>query len=153
MVIAAWIASACAAQPAVPAAATGLKGTRWQLAVITSMDDAQPPLRSAVPGRYTIEFGVDGSLRVQLDCNRGRAAWSAEAAPGATAARRSGSVVFGPLAMTRAQCPAGSLEPRLSALFPYVRSFVIENGALHLSLMADGGIITWDPIPAGGTSR
>jgi hypothetical protein len=50
-------------------------------------------------------------------------------------------------------CPAGSLEPRLSALFPYVRSFVIENGTLHLSLMADGGIVSWDPVPAAGTPR
>jgi hypothetical protein len=41
----------------------------------------------------------------------------------------------------------------LSALFPCVRSFVIENGAPHLSLMADGGIGSWDPVPATGTPR
>jgi heat shock protein HslJ len=143
----------CAAAPLPATAPLGLEGTRWQLAVVNSMDDAQPPLRPADPARYTIEFTVDRRLLVQLDCNRGHATWTAEAAPDASAQRRSGSLMFGPLATTRMICPPGSLEPRLAAIFPYVRSFVIENGQLHLALLADGGILSWNPVAADRATR
>lgn len=136
----------CAAPPIPTTTLPGLEGTRWQLAVVTSMDDSQPPLRPADPPRYTIEFATDGRLLVQLDCNRGHATWKAEPAPDASAKRRSGSLQFGPLATTRMACPPGSLEPRLAAMLSYVRSFVIEDGQLHLWLMADGGILSWNPV-------
>jgi len=28
---------------------------------------------------------------------------------------------------------------------PYVRAYLLRNGRLHLSLMADGGILVWEP--------
>jgi hypothetical protein len=30
---------------------------------------------------------------------------------------------------------------------PFVRSFVIKDGNLHLALMADGGIYQFSPLP------
>lgn len=147
------VLAGCAATPIPTAKSIGLEGTRWQLAVVTSMDDSQPPLRPADPARYTIEFAADGRLLVQLDCNRGHAQWKAEPAPDASAERRSGSLLFGPLATTRMACQTSSLEPRLAAILPYVRSFVIENGQLHLSLMADGGIVSWNPVAADRPAR
>ena len=30
----------------------------------------------------------------------------------------------------------------------FVRSFVLREGRLYLSLMADGGILVWEPDPA-----
>jgi len=50
---------------------------------------------------------------------------------------------FGPLASTRAQCPADSLDQNLSRQLPHVRSFVLKEGRLFMSLMADGGILEW----------
>jgi heat shock protein HslJ len=112
------------------------------------MSEEVPPARPTGGRPYTLSFDADGQLRLQLDCNRGRATWQAEPAPDATAQRSSGSLRLGPLATTRAACPPGSLEPRLVRELPFVRSFVIEGGRLHLALMADGGIQTWGPLHA-----
>jgi para-nitrobenzyl esterase len=35
---------------------------------------------------------------------------------------------------------------RLGRDLPYVRSYVLKAGHLHLSLMADGGIYEFEPI-------
>lgn len=117
------------------------------------MDDAQPPLRPNEPTRYALEFAVDGRLLLRLDCNSGRTAWQAVPAPDSDLARRSGSLSFGPIASTRMACPPGSLEPRLTAMLPFVRSFVIERGQLHLALQADGGILSWNPAPPTAAPR
>ena len=48
---------------------------------------------------------------------------------------------------TRAACPPGSLYNRVVKDMPFVRSFVIKDGGLHLALMADGGIYNYSPMP------
>lgn len=138
--------SGCAAAPP-DATLLQLEGRRWELAQITSMDDAQAPLKPPDPRRYWIELGSGGQLQLGLDCNQGRASWQSQPAPDSKPQRRSGSLTLGPIASTRAACPPGSLAPRLSALLPHVRSYVIERGQLHLALMADGGILSWNPAP------
>ncbi len=100
-----------------------LSGTSWQLVRIQSMDDkvATPTDRS----KYTMTFGADGRVNMRVDCNRGSGTWkSAEAS----------QLVFGPMAMTRAMCPPGSLHDRIVKDMPYVRSYVIKDGHLFLSL-------------------
>jgi hypothetical protein len=57
---------------------------------------------------------------------------------------------FGPLALTRALCPAGSLHDQIVRQWPYVRSYVLRDGMLHVSLMADGGIYAFAPADAEG---
>lgn len=131
----------------VEAQAPPLIGTRWQLVSIQSMDDAQGTVRPAEPARYTLEFGTDGRVAVRLDCNRGSATWQAQPAAQVEPHRASGQLLLGPLASTRAMCPPDSLAPRLASSWPFVRSYVIEAGRLHLSLMADGGILIWAPAP------
>jgi hypothetical protein len=111
----------CAAAPAARPAAQGLAGTAWALEAVVSMADDQPTLRPDDPARYTLVFGANGQAQLRLDCNRASAAWQAEPAPGASAAL-------------------------LVRDLPYVRSYVIESGRLHLALMADGGILRWAPL-------
>ncbi len=130
-----------------------LVGDRWELVAITSMDDAQPPWKPADSSRYWIEFGSDGRLLLKMDCNNGRSSWQSEPAPDANPARRAGSLQLGALVTTRVACPPGSLEPKLTALLPFVRSYVIENGQLHLSLMADGGVLSWKPVAPSAPVR
>jgi len=43
-------------------------------------------------------------------------------------------------------CPPGSLNQRVSTALAGVRTYLIEEGRLHLSLLADSGILTWEPI-------
>ncbi len=141
-------ASASPGAAASPAAAPlpALAGSQWRLVQIVSMDDAVGRTRPADPSRYTLQLGADGRASLRLDCNRGSASWTAQA----SAEPASGSFRFGPLATTRALCPPGSLSQRLTAQIPYVRSYLIRNGHLHLALMADGGILEWEPLLQSG---
>ena len=140
--------TACAATPGAPAA--GLTGTSWQLGAIQSMDDAQGTTRIADPSRFTLHFGGDGRASLRLDCNRGSGSYQARAA----ADGRSGSLTFGPIAATRALCPPPNLDERVARDLGHVRSYLLKDGRLFLSLMADGGIYEWQPAtPATEDSR
>lgn len=132
--------TACAGKgpaPAVAPAADGIAGSSWELVEFQSMDDAQGATRPAAGQTYLVRFGADGSASFQLNCNRGAARWSAAPASG------SGALTFGALAMTRAYCPQPSLDTRIAQHLEFVRSYIIRDGVLSMSLMADGGIYRW----------
>ncbi|MBL8316348.1 MAG: META domain-containing protein [Rubrivivax sp.] len=141
----AGLALVACATPEPPA--PSLSGSRWVLVAIESMDEAQPTARPDDASRYRLAFGAQGQASLQLDCNRGSGTWQATPSAQAEPGRASGSLVFGPIATTRAMCPPGSLAPRLERALPYVRSYLLKDGQLHLSLMADGGILSWRPAP------
>ncbi len=112
-----------------------LEGTSWQLvkfqgsdAKILSPDDKS---------KYTITFGTDGRVSARIDCNRGFGTWKSSGP---------NQLQFGPLALTRAMCPPGSLHDRIAKDWAAVRSYIINDGHLFLSLMADGGIYEFEPI-------
>jgi heat shock protein HslJ len=138
---AAWL---CPALGWPQAGSAALAGTHhWRLERIVSMDDAQPP-RSPAPGAvYEVRFGLDRQAALQLDCNRAHGGFEAERT---RADADAGGLRFGPLASTRALCGTGSLEPLLMRQLPYVRSWIVRDGRLHMSLMADGGILEWRPV-------
>lgn len=131
--------SACAGNATAPEGTTDpLAGTRWQLDSIDYMDDTSfTPDGSA---KYTLEFDATGMVGMQADCNRLRGSYAYNAPSG---------LEFGALLSTRAACPPGSLYHRVVKDMPFVRSFVIKNGRLHLALMADGGIYNYSPMPSG----
>jgi para-nitrobenzyl esterase len=111
-----------------------LGGTSWQLVRFQGGDGAV-----ATPddkGKYTVAFAADGTINMRIDCNRGRGGWKS-AGPG--------QLEFGPMAITRAMCPPGSLHDQIVRQWPFVRSYVVKDGRLYLSLMADGGIYEFEP--------
>jgi heat shock protein HslJ len=118
-----------------------LNGTSWRLVEIQSMDDATGTLRPDDRNQYTLELRKDGVASLRLGCNRATGSWTAESASD----RNSNRFIFGPLAGTRAMCPPQSLDSKIMAQAPYVRAYLLRNGRLHLSLMADGGILVWEP--------
>jgi heat shock protein HslJ len=117
-----------------PAAGAPLTGTTWQLVRFQGGDDRilTPSDRS----HYTLAFEDGGRVAARVDCNRGRATWKAGA---------SGQVEMGPLLLTRAKCPDGSLHDQIVKQWPAIRSFVLKDGHLFLSLMADGGVYEFEP--------
>jgi heat shock protein HslJ len=129
--------------PDAAAAPRALAGTRWRLVEFQSMDDRQATTRPHDASLYTMQLGADGRVQMQLNCNRAQGDWSAEPA----ADRTSGRFSFGPLAATRALCPPPSMDETIVAQAPYVRGYLLKDGRLHLSLMADGGIFVWEPDP------
>lgn len=62
---------------------------------------------------------------------RGRGTWTSDGP---------NQLQFGPMALTRALCPPDSLHDRVMRDLPYIRSYVLQDGHLFLSLMADGGM-------------
>jgi para-nitrobenzyl esterase len=131
-------ASDSAPSPPAVAAPRSLEGTAWQLVGFEGGDGTR--LTPDDPAKYTIEFAAGGKLAARLDCNRGRGTWKAS----------DSSLEFGPMALTRAMCPPGSLHDRMVKHWPYVRSYLIRDGHLYLSLMADGGIYEFEPAGVSG---
>lgn len=124
------------AQIASEAPQQGLEGTSWQLVRFQGGDGTilTPDGRA----NYTIAFADGGGLSVRFDCDRGRGTWRSQ---------ESGRIEFGPLALTRAMCPPGSLHDAMVKQWPFVRSYTIKSGHLFVSLMADGGTFEFEPFP------
>jgi para-nitrobenzyl esterase len=112
----------------------GLAGTSWQLVEFQGGDGAT--LTPDDRAKYTIEFGAGGQLSARVDCNRGRGTWTSSG---------SSQIAFGPLALTRAMCPAGSLDNQIMRQWSNIRSYVIKDGHLFLALKADGGVYEFEP--------
>lgn len=129
------------------AASQPLAGTDWQLVAIQSMDDAQGRTVVPQPERFTLTFATDGSVALRLDCNQGAGRYLSEAA--AASGPPSGHLRFEGLAVTRALCLPASLDARVTRDLAHVRSYLLQDGKLFLSLMADGGILEWTPVPRG----
>ena len=120
-----------------------LTGTSWQLMRIESMaPDEQPDTTIDDPAKYTVSFSGDGRAEFQVDCNRGNAAWQA-----AASGPDSGSLTFGPIALTKMACPPPSSDTAVAAALSRVRSYLLSDGKLHLSLEADSGIMHFGPLP------
>lgn len=135
--LALWAAQGLAA--GAPASSAPLAGTEWRLVEFQSTDDTKGTTRPSEGTLYTMWLHGDGTVTMQLNCNRATGTWSAT--PGSDAA--SGRFEFGPLAATRALCPPPSMDGSIAAQSAYVRSYLLKDGRLHLSLMADGGIYVW----------
>ncbi|HKU47840.1 MAG TPA: META domain-containing protein [Burkholderiales bacterium] len=117
-------------------APASLAGTSWQLVRFRGGDDRvlTPDERS----KYTLSFGADGTLVARIDCNRGRGGWKSP---------QQGRLELGAMAMTRAMCPPGSIDHEIAKRLPHVRSYIIKDGRLFLSMMADGGTFELEPVP------
>lgn len=121
-----------------------LTGTSWELVSIESMaPDEQPSTTIDDPAKYTVAFGDDGRAAFQVDCNRGNATWMAD-----SAAPDSGGLSFGPLALTKMFCPPPSADAKVVAALDLVRSYLLSDGQLHMSMEADSGILHWRPAAA-----
>ena len=122
-------------QPSAQAPSSGLAGTSWQLVKFQGSDDTT--LRPDDRAKYTIDFGAGGRLTTRIDCNRGRGTWKSTGPS---------QIEFGPLALTRAPCPAGSLHDQIVKQWGNIRSYVIRDGHLFLALKLDSGIYEFEPV-------
>jgi len=114
-----------------------LGGTAWQLVKFQGSDDT-----TIVPddkAKYTLQFASDGGLNVRIDCNRGRGTWKSSGP---------NKLELSILALTRAMCPPGSMHDRIVTHWNSIRSYVVKDGRLFLSVMADGGIYEFEPLLA-----
>ena len=82
-------------------------------------------------------MAADGVVSMRIDLQSSRGGWKSAG---------KGQIEFGPMAITRAACPPGSLHDQIVKQWPYVRSYVMKDGQLFLSLMADGGTYEFEPL-------
>ena len=113
----------------------GLAGTSWQLVKFQGGDDKT--LTPDDRAKYTIEFMAGGQFAARIDCNRGSGTWTSSGPS---------QIQFGPMAVTRAQCPDPSLHDQILRQWGNITSYVVRNGHLFLALKADGGIYEFEPI-------
>jgi len=114
-----------------PGVVSGPQG-RWEWISFQGMDDGT--LDVSDPTLYTLEIRDDGAS-IRADCNTGTGSLELEGP----------QLQFGPIATTMMACPDASLADRYLKYLEYVRSWVLENGHLYLSLYADGGIMEFRP--------
>lgn len=119
-----------------------LSGTAWRLVEFQSMDDATGTMRPKDPSLYTMRLNSDGTVTMRLNCNHARGTWSV----GPTSKGTSGRFEFGLLIATRAHCPPPSLDENIATQAKFIRSYLLKDGRLYLSLMADGGMYAWEPF-------
>ena len=115
-----------------------LEGSEWQLAAIDT-SGSTTTLTPALQARHTLAFGPEGALALQLDCNRGRATWTA-----GKPRNGAGALNIGPVASTRMLCPepsfgnqlAGLAEAQRYMLTTDRRELVIETASLRFTFTA-----------------
>ena len=112
-----------------------LEGTSWQLVKFRDGDGST--LTPDDPAKYTFEFGPGGRLAARVDCNQGGGTWRS---------RGGSQLQLGPLGLTRKECPARALDERIVTQWSDIRSYVIRDGYLYLSLVAGGGIYEFQPV-------
>jgi heat shock protein HslJ len=130
-------------QPSAPpsASSASLAGTNWTLVHF------QSPAGVVVPPNvehYTLHFGADGALSLQLDCNRGMAHWTAT-----PTSAHGGGLTITQGAMSRAMCIApGAIDTKLAGDLARVKSYTLTDGKLSLVLEGDAGVYLWAPAEA-----
>jgi para-nitrobenzyl esterase len=93
------------------------------------------PVETITPDRpelYTLRFDRTGRVAVRADCNRGAGMYTV------SAGRR---ITFGAIALTRAECPPGSLSNRFVRDVSRVSSYFARDGALFLEMPVDSGTL------------
>jgi len=104
----------------------------WSL---VSLQEAGGAVTLADAGRFTADFGADGDLFIEADCNVCSAGY--EGTP-------DGSVeVIGPIPCTLAYCSTAPLDTRFLALLQSARSWSIGEAGLELS--SAGGWLLFHP--------
>lgn len=136
LLAAGWMA-ACASATSNAGGGSELAGTSWQLVRFQGNDDTA--LTPDDGSKYTIAFGAEGRVAARIDCNRGTGTWTST---GPSLVR------FGPLALTRAMCPPGSLHDRIVRDWEYFRTYLLQDAHLFLDLMADGGTYEFESASA-----
>lgn len=104
-------------------------GVTWEWLGLQTPKDQ---IEVADPASYSVSFAEDGSMALQVDCNRGFGSYTLSA---------DGGISIKPIGVTRMMCPEGSLEQQFSTQLERVTSFFILDGELLLEQPFDSGTL------------
>jgi para-nitrobenzyl esterase len=123
------------ASSAFSATARELAGTNWRWIALTSRTET---LTVGEPDRYTMAFTNGDRVALRADCNRGA---------GSVTFPEAGVVRFGPLALTRALCPSGSLGERFAREVGHATRWSVRGDELSLKLESDATTLRFKRRP------
>lgn len=106
-------------------------GVVWQLQEIR--DPGGEVIVPDDPAKYTLELRDDGRAAMRVDCNHAAGGYTLDGS----------AIGFGPLAMTQAACPPGSLDTRYASALGQAVSWSLHDGRLHLEIAAGGGVLVF----------
>jgi heat shock protein HslJ len=130
------IETSAAALP--PERPSSLIDTSWRLLGYHSFESGSEPQAPATGERHVIHFERDGTLAVQLACNRGSGRWQASQRE-----PDRGGLEISSIAVSGATCPGARMD-RVAEDLEYVGSYVIgADATLTLNLRADSGNLVW----------
>lgn len=120
-----------ATQPAAPVESavsfSDLANQDWQWTAFTDAVNGAQEIAS--PAKYMVSFLPSGTVRITADCNRGAGRYTVDGA----------SIDITVQAMTRAQCPPGSLSTQFLQNLDAAAIWFVQDGDLFLDLFADSG--------------
>lgn len=128
------------AQEATPQVGGGIESIRWELQQIAESNGSVTA--PDVPANYWIQFGSDGRVYIQADCNRAGGPYTL-----------SGSqLTFGAMFSTLILCGENSIADTFLLTLGSVASYVVTTDAsdqLVLNMKADGGSLIFQPVLPG----
>jgi heat shock protein HslJ len=129
-----------AAQESTPVAGSAIQNIRWELQQIAESDGSV--VTPDNPANYWIQFGGDGRIYVQADCNRA----------GGPFTLNGSELTIGDMFSTMALCDENSIADQFMASLGSIASYVVTTDAsdqLVLEMMADGGSMNFKPVLPG----
>lgn len=116
------------AAPAEPAVSFDeLTNQDWQWTAFTDPVNGAQEIPN--PAKYVVNFVPSGTVRITADCNRGAGQYQVDDA----------SISITVQAMTRAQCPPGSLSTQFLQNLGAAAIWFVQDGDLFIDLFADSG--------------
>jgi heat shock protein HslJ len=129
LLICAAIGGARGESGAAPALPPEIIGVTWEWLGLQTPKDA---INVADPSSYTITFAADGSLALQVDCNRGVGSYSVT---------KDNQLKIAPIGTTMMMCAEGSLDGDFTTNLERVTSFFQLEGDLLLEQPFDSGTL------------
>ncbi|SEQ41373.1 para-nitrobenzyl esterase [Devosia sp. YR412] len=102
-------------------------GVTWEWLGLQTPKDQ---IEVADPASYSVTFAEDGSMALQVDCNRGFGRYTVSA---------DSRISIKPIGATRMMCPEGSLDQQFAINLERVGSFFLLDGELLLEQPFDSG--------------
>lgn len=118
-----------------------LSNSKWSLLEFQSMDDGIGTIRPDLNSSYMMQLSDHGEMFIQLKCNSILGKWLIKE----NQDTNSGEFRLSDLQVSKNLCDPSIFDKQMIAQLPYIRSYVLKDGYLYLSLWADGGIYKWSP--------
>lgn len=134
------LVEAAPASTASRAAEGGIVGVTWEWVESLYSDDTSIEVYD--PSSYTMLLQPDGSVILQVDCNRGGGSYTLD----------DSQLTLDVAVMTRVACPEGTLSEVFMRDLNAAATYMMDGEDLVISLFADAGVMRFQPGPVAAAA-